>query len=48
LLECSLSYDDAMRGYFSDLLRAFNGDASKIWAIDGVHIPYLPAQPGWE
>jgi hypothetical protein len=44
LLLGSLTYETAMRDYFADLLQAFNGDASKIWAIDGAHVPYLPDQ----
>lgn len=41
LLSGSLGYEQALRDYFSDLLRAHDGDARAIWSIDGVHLDYL-------
>jgi hypothetical protein len=29
--------------YFAALLAAHDGDATRIWSIDGVHLDYLPA-----
>jgi hypothetical protein len=39
----SLTYERALSDYFSALLAAHQGDASRIWSIDGVHFHYLAA-----
>jgi hypothetical protein len=41
LLAGSLTYEQALRDYFADLLAAHGGDASAIWSIDGVHTAYV-------
>ena len=41
LLDGSLTYEQALRDYFSDLLDAHGGDANAIWSIDGVHLAYV-------
>jgi hypothetical protein len=41
LIGGTLSYEDALRDYFADLLAAHGGDASAIWSIDGVHTAYV-------
>jgi hypothetical protein len=41
LIAGTLSYDDALRDYFDDLVAAHGGDASAIWSIDGVHAAYV-------
>ena len=41
LLGGSLEYDTALREYFRDLIAAHGGDASQVWSIDGVHLPYV-------
>jgi hypothetical protein len=43
LLGGSLTYERALAEYFRDLLAAHEGDASRIWSIDGVHFDYLSA-----
>ncbi len=43
LLDGSLTYERALAEYFRDLLAAHEGDASRIWSIDGVHFDYLSA-----
>jgi hypothetical protein len=43
LVDGSLSYERALAEYFSALLAAHGGDASRIWSIDGVHFDYLAA-----
>lgn len=42
LVRESLSYEQALREYFSALLAAHGGDAGAIWSIDGVHLAYIP------
>jgi hypothetical protein len=41
LLAGSLTYEQALRDYFADLLAAHGGDATSIWSIDGVHAAYV-------
>jgi hypothetical protein len=41
LLDGSLSYEQSLRDYFAALLATYGGDASAIWSIDGVHLPYV-------
>jgi hypothetical protein len=41
LLAGSLSYEQALRDYFPALLTAHQGDPSRIWSIDGIHLRYL-------
>jgi hypothetical protein len=41
LIGGTLSYEQALRDYFADLLAAHGGDASAIWSIDGVHTAYV-------
>jgi hypothetical protein len=41
LIAGTLSYEDALRDYFADLVAAHRGDASAIWSIDGVHAAYV-------
>jgi hypothetical protein len=43
LIDGSLSYDRSLAEYFAALLAAHQGDASRIWSIDGVHFDYLAA-----
>jgi hypothetical protein len=43
LLDGSLTYERALAEYFVSLLAACQGDASRIWSIDGVHLDYLSA-----
>jgi len=43
LRDGSLTYERALAEYFRDLLAAHEGDASRIWSIDGVHFDYLSA-----
>jgi hypothetical protein len=43
LVEERLTYEQALRDYFGDLLRAHRGDASAIWSIDNVHRDYISA-----
>jgi hypothetical protein len=45
LLDGSLTYEQALRDYFTALLAAHHGDPSAIWSIDGVHLDYLPPTP---
>lgn len=42
LLDGSLSYEQSLRDYFTDLVTAHRGDGSPIWSIDGVHLAYVP------
>jgi hypothetical protein len=42
LLRGSVTYQQSLRDYFSDLLTAHQGNASAIWSIDNVHLDYLP------
>jgi hypothetical protein len=42
LVDGSLTYERALAEYFTALLAAHEGDASRIWSIDGVHFHYLP------
>ena len=42
LLDGSLTYEQSLRDYFTDLLAAHRGDGSAIWSIDGVHLEYVP------
>lgn len=42
LLSGALTYEQALRDYFSDLVAAHGGKAGAIWSIDGVHFGYLP------
>jgi hypothetical protein len=42
LLDGPLTYEQALRDYFTALLAAHDGDPSAIWSIDGVHREYLP------
>lgn len=42
LVTGSLTYERALKDYFTALLEAFRGDASSIWSIDDVHLDYLP------
>jgi hypothetical protein len=44
LLDGSLTYEQALRDYFTVLLAAHQGDPSPIWSIDGVHRDYLPEE----
>jgi hypothetical protein len=37
----TLDYEQALREYFRDLLAVHRGDASAIWSIDDVHVPYV-------
>jgi hypothetical protein len=41
LIGGTLSYEEALRDYFADLVAAHGGDASAIWSIDGVHTAYV-------
>ncbi|MET0133823.1 MAG: hypothetical protein ABW215_09540 [Kibdelosporangium sp.] len=41
LMSGSVSYPQALRDYFTDLVAAHHGDASGIWSIDGVHADYV-------
>jgi hypothetical protein len=41
LIVGTLTYEQALRDYFADLLAAHGGDASAIWSIDGVHAAYV-------
>jgi hypothetical protein len=41
LIDGSLTYERALADYFPVLLAAHEGDASRIWSIDGVHFDYL-------
>jgi hypothetical protein len=43
LVDGSLSYERALAEYFSAVLAAHEGDASRIWSIDGVHLDYVGA-----
>jgi hypothetical protein len=43
LVDGSLTYERALAEYFAALLAAHQGDASRIWSIDGVHFHYLGA-----
>jgi hypothetical protein len=43
LVDGSLTYERALAEYFPALLAAHQGDASRIWSIDGVHFDYLSA-----
>jgi hypothetical protein len=43
LIDGSVGYERALAEYFPALLAAHQGDASRIWSIDGVHFPYLAA-----
>jgi hypothetical protein len=44
LLGGSVTYQQSLHDYFSDLLTAHQGDASAIWSIDNVHLDYLPTR----
>jgi hypothetical protein len=46
LLDGTLSYDRALREYFTALLAAHGGDRAAIWSIDGVHLDHMPAPSG--
>lgn len=41
LMDGSLTYEQALRDYFPALLAAHGGEWSRIWSIDGIHVPYL-------
>jgi hypothetical protein len=43
LVDGSLSYERALAEYFSAVLAAHEGDAGRIWSIDGVHLDYVGA-----
>jgi hypothetical protein len=43
LFDGSLTYERALRDYFSALLAAHDGDSTAIWSIDGVHLDFLPS-----
>ncbi len=36
-----LGYHDAMARHFSELLRAYRGDRSKLWSLDDAHLAYV-------
>ena len=42
LLRGSLTYEQALRDYFTELLAAHGGDPTNVWSIDAVHLDYLP------
>jgi hypothetical protein len=44
LLSGSVTYQQSLHDYFSDLLTAHRGDARAIWSIDNVHLDYLPTK----
>ena len=41
LVEGRLTYEDALRGYFSRLLAAYRGDPSRIFSFDEIHRSYI-------
>ena len=41
LVEERLTYEDSLRGYFTRLLAAYDGDASRIFSFDDVHRAYI-------
>jgi hypothetical protein len=41
LVEGRLGYEEALRGYFTRLLDAYGGDASRIFSFDGIHLGYI-------
>jgi hypothetical protein len=41
LIAGTLPYEQALRDYFADLLRAHHGDPSALWSHDGVHAEYV-------
>ncbi|CAM3402437.1 hypothetical protein KIPE111705_06750 [Kibdelosporangium persicum] len=41
LRDGTVSYEQALRDYFPALLKTFDGDATRIFSIDGVHFDYL-------
>jgi hypothetical protein len=43
LIDGALTYERALDEYFQALLAAHQGDPTRIWSIDGVHLDYLDA-----
>jgi hypothetical protein len=37
-----VDYEEALDDYVAALVAAHDGDASRIWSIDGVHLEHLP------
>jgi hypothetical protein len=44
LIDGGVGYEQALSDYFAALLRAHRGDATAIWSIDNVHVPYVFAR----
>jgi hypothetical protein len=44
LIVGGVGYEQALSDYFAALLRAHRGDATAIWSIDNVHVPYVFAR----